>query len=124
MTGRKGVEIGSLKTGSGEHQHRSRLMPTGRRIEHLRPAGRTLDVQSVSAVQRGSRLRAEAPEADQSRIFEQYERAASTNLGGLGLGLWLVRQLARAHGGEVAVRSCPGQGASFTVTLPRRMGAG
>jgi PAS domain S-box-containing protein len=63
-------------------------------------------------------------EADQSRIFEQYERAASTNLGGLGLGLWLVRQLARAHGGEVGVRSNLGEGAVFTVTLPRRMGPG
>ncbi|HXU80252.1 MAG TPA: HAMP domain-containing sensor histidine kinase, partial [Polyangia bacterium] len=64
------------------------------------------------------------PEADQTRIFEQYERAASTNLGGLGLGLWLVRQLVRAHGGEVAVHSRPGQGATFIVTLPRRPGAG
>jgi signal transduction histidine kinase len=63
-------------------------------------------------------------ESDQARIFEQYERAASTNLGGLGLGLWLVRQLVKAHGGEVAVRSRPGDGAAFVVTLPRRIGPG
>ena len=64
------------------------------------------------------------PEADQERIFEQYERAASTNLGGLGLGLWLVRQLVRAHDGEVMVRSRPGEGATFTITLPRQVGPG
>jgi signal transduction histidine kinase len=58
-------------------------------------------------------------EPDQERIFEQYERAASTNLGGMGLGLWLVRQLARAHGGEIAVQSRPHEGAAFTLTLPR-----
>jgi signal transduction histidine kinase len=33
--------------------------------------------------------------------------------------LWLVRQLVRAHGGEVAVRSRSGAGAAFTITLPR-----
>jgi PAS domain S-box-containing protein len=63
------------------------------------------------------------PAADQARIFEQYERAASDNLGGLGLGLWIVRQLVQAHGGEISLRSDPGQGASFTVVLPRRRSA-
>jgi PAS domain S-box-containing protein len=72
----------------------------------------------ISVVDRGPGI----PETDQARIFEQYERAAPTNLGGLGLGLWLVRELVRAHGGEVAVRSRLGDGAAFTVTLPRRGG--
>jgi PAS domain S-box-containing protein len=59
-------------------------------------------------------------ESDQARIFDQYERAASTNLGGLGLGLWIVKQVVHAHRGEVRVRSLPGEGATFTFTLPRR----
>lgn len=60
-----------------------------------------------------------APE-DQARIFERLERAAdSRHYGGLGLGLWLVRQSAEALGGRVTVESALGQGATFTVELPR-----
>jgi PAS domain S-box-containing protein len=55
---------------------------------------------------------------DQARIFEQYERAASANLGGLGLGLWIVRHVAQAHGGRVSLSSGPGAGAAFHVWLP------
>lgn len=59
-----------------------------------------------------------APE-DQGRIFDKFARAVSvTNYGGLGLGLWIVRQNVEAHGGAVAVESRPGAGARFTVTLP------
>jgi signal transduction histidine kinase len=59
-----------------------------------------------------------APE-DQARIFERFERAVPTrNYGGLGLGLWRVRETVEAHGGRVAVESVPGEGSSFTVDLP------
>jgi signal transduction histidine kinase len=57
-------------------------------------------------------------EKDRDRIFEQFERAASVNYGGLGLGLWIVRQVVDAHGGQVFVESTVGQGATFTVLLP------
>lgn len=54
------------------------------------------------------------------RIFEQFERAASSrNYGGLGLGLWIARQIVRAHGGGITVESELGGGATFVVTLPR-----
>ncbi len=59
-----------------------------------------------------------APE-DQARIFERFERAASArHYGGLGLGLWIVRQVVEAHGGRISVQSRPGDGATFTVELP------
>jgi signal transduction histidine kinase len=38
---------------------------------------------------------------------------------GLGLGLWIARQFAEAHGGELSVDNRPEGGASFTVALPR-----
>jgi len=55
--------------------------------------------------------------ADQQRIFERFERAQSRG-DGTGLGLAISRRLARSMGGDVTLDSAPGQGASFTVTLP------
>ena len=60
-----------------------------------------------------------APE-NQLRIFERYERAASHNFGGLGLGLYIVRQIVEAHGGRIQVYSRLGEGSSFIVELPRK----
>jgi signal transduction histidine kinase len=57
--------------------------------------------------------------ADQERIFGRFERAVSARkYGGLGLGLWIARQVVEAHGGTISVVSEPGRGATFTVTLP------
>jgi signal transduction histidine kinase len=59
------------------------------------------------------------PEAFLPRIFERFERAASTNhYGGMGLGLYLARQIAEAHGGTIAASNPSGGGACFTVRLP------
>jgi signal transduction histidine kinase len=55
----------------------------------------------------------------QARIFERFERAASARAyGGLGLGLYVAREIAQAHGGEVSVTSTPARGSSFTLRLP------
>jgi len=54
------------------------------------------------------------------RIFERFERAVSSaHFGGLGLGLWIAKQIVDAHGGTIGVHSELGAGATFTVTLPR-----
>lgn len=56
---------------------------------------------------------------DQERIFQRYERAVSAHhFGGLGLGLYVVRQVVEAHGGTITVASTPGHGATFAVELP------
>ncbi len=55
----------------------------------------------------------------QSRLFRKFERAVpSQHYGGLGLGLYISRTLVAAMGGTIQVESQPGQGATFTVTLP------
>ncbi len=60
-----------------------------------------------------------APE-HQARIFERFERAVSErNYGGLGLGLYITRTIVEALGGTIRVESQLGQGACFTVELPR-----
>jgi len=57
---------------------------------------------------------------DHDRIFDRFERAASEkSYGGIGMGLWIVRQLVSAHGGAVTVESALGGGATFIITLPR-----
>jgi signal transduction histidine kinase len=60
------------------------------------------------------------PAKDRKRIFDRHVCAPRARGGGLGLGLWLVRELAQAHGGRVSVRSRPGQGSTFRVFLQRQ----
>ena len=60
-----------------------------------------------------------APE-DIERIFQRYEQAISSRgFGGLGLGLYIARQIIEAHGGTIRVESQPGAGSTFTIDLPR-----
>lgn len=60
-------------------------------------------------------------EVDQRRIFERFERGApASHYGGLGLGLYIARQIVEAHDGVITLESAPsrGPGAAFTVELP------
>src|SRR5262249_54922925 len=60
-----------------------------------------------------------APEA-RGRIFGRFERASSDqHYPGLGLGLWITKQIVDACGGTIAVESQPGKGSTFIVELPR-----
>lgn len=53
------------------------------------------------------------------RIFKRFERVSDKqNIGGLGLGLYICKQIVEAHHGKIYVESTPGLGATFTVELP------
>ena len=58
---------------------------------------------------------------DQKHVFDKFYRASTGNIHkykGLGLGLYYVKKIAEAHGGDVSVSSKPGKGSIFTVTIP------
>lgn len=60
------------------------------------------------------------PLEHQHRVFGAFERAVSPRqFGGLGLGLWITRQICEAHGGRISLESRPEAGATFLVELPR-----
>ncbi len=57
----------------------------------------------------------------QVKIFERFERAVSSqNISGLGLGLFISKQIIKAHGGLIDLWSESGKGSVFTVTIPIR----
>ncbi len=74
----------------------------------------TAKTVSVTVADQGSGI---AP-ADRQRIFEKFERADEAP-GGTGLGLAIARRLARSMGGDVTLDGSSGQGARFTLTLPK-----
>ena len=50
--------------------------------------------------------------------FEQESVKSTRNFGGIGLGLAISKQIISRHGGDIYVKSLPGQGSSFTISLP------
>ncbi|TSC32342.1 PAS domain-containing sensor histidine kinase [Corallococcus sp. Z5C101001] len=91
----------ALKYGAGKPLHVSVSLDAGRAVLCVRDEGIGIPVDA------------------QPRLFERFVRAVSErNYGGLGLGLFITQQIVEAHGGSVQVRSTPGEGATFTVTLP------
>jgi two-component system, OmpR family, sensor histidine kinase BaeS len=76
------------------------------------------DAQVIDVADTGPGLSA----AERALVFERFwraEKSRSRQTGGSGLGLSIVRKLIEAHGGTVSVASEPGEGATFTLRLPR-----
>jgi signal transduction histidine kinase len=91
-------------------------------------AGQPVDVRiwqeggeaRLAVEDRGPGIRPE----DLERIFGRFERATSAqNRGGLGLGLYVSREIVHAHGGSIEARNREQGGASFLVRLPLDSGA-
>lgn len=59
------------------------------------------------------------PDALKEKIFDRFEQAKTSRaLGGLGLGLYIVKNIVRNKGGNIRVEDAPGSGAKFIVELP------
>jgi signal transduction histidine kinase len=105
--------IGNLVTNAVTHTPAG--TPVTVRISE--PAGDP-DTLCVAVTDQGQGM---AP-ADAERVFERFYRADTSRTraaGGSGLGLSIVAALVAAHGGRVELTTAPGQGATFTVRLPR-----
>jgi nitrogen-specific signal transduction histidine kinase len=77
------------------------------------------DFVRVSVVDTGCGIRPEAQELIFERLYQDHEATTDgDHRGGLGLGLFVVRELVKLHGGNVAVMSEPGNGSAFSFTLP------
>jgi signal transduction histidine kinase len=60
-------------------------------------------------------------EEDQARLFSRFgriETKATESVSGTGLGLWLSREIARMHDGDLTVESTSGRGSTFTLRVP------
>jgi PAS domain S-box-containing protein len=77
--------------------------------------GRSEGVAFISVTDAGEGV----ADAERGRVFDRFYKGASARARpGAGLGLYLVRMIAEAHGGDVALTSKPGKGSTFTIRLP------
>jgi two-component system, OmpR family, sensor histidine kinase KdpD len=60
------------------------------------------------------------PENAIQNIFKRFFRVAGTPAGGMGLGLWLAKNIVELHGGKISAHNRSGGGAAFIVSLPLR----
>jgi signal transduction histidine kinase len=88
-------------------------MPIGLSVKG-EPAGITLVI-----LNKGPLL----PPEEREAIFEPFRRGKRPAGEGLGLGLYIAKQIAEAHGGRISVESSAERGTSFKVWLPRRSSA-
>ena len=58
------------------------------------------------------------PEAKLGKIFDRFYRVEEEGVKGTGLGLFITREIVKAHGGTISVKSTPGKGSVFTIRLP------
>jgi signal transduction histidine kinase len=96
------------------------LLTNALRYGDAKPVNVTLRADATSAELKVSDHGLGIPTAEQERIFEKFERGNIKKAReGLGMGLFIARQLASAHQGTLTVTSSVGEGSTFTLTLPR-----
>jgi len=73
------------------------------------------EMAAISVIDQGIGI----SEEDQANLFTRFGRIPTTqHVQGTGLGLWLSREIARMHDGDLIVESAPGTGSTFVLTVP------
>jgi two-component system phosphate regulon sensor histidine kinase PhoR len=106
----------------GEAVRRALLNLLDNALTHGREGGRVEAAAASSGVEVALSVADDGPgigRADRRRVFGRFERGR-TEAPGTGLGLYLVEQVARAHGGRVDLATAEGRGSTFTLVLPAR----
>ena len=106
----------------GDAVHRALLNLLDNAVAHGRDGGTVRATASASGREVSLSVADDGPgigRADKRRIFGRFERG-STDAPGTGLGLYLVEEVARAHGGRVDLVTAEGRGSTFTLVLPAR----
>ncbi|MCH4209589.1 sensor histidine kinase [Bifidobacterium sp.] len=91
--------------------------PKGATVSVSARASRQGDQAVIRVIDRGQGI----AKAEQSRVFERFYRGTNQNERtgeGIGLGLAIVKHVALTHHGSATVWSAPGQGSTFTLSLP------
>jgi two-component system, OmpR family, phosphate regulon sensor histidine kinase PhoR len=106
----------------GDAVRRALLNLLDNAVAHGRPGGRVRATASASGREVSLSVSDDGPgivRADRRRIFGRFERG-TTDAPGTGLGLYLVEEVARAHGGRVDLVTAEGRGSTFALVLPAR----
>ena len=91
-------------------------LPTGSVAIAARP---TRGGVAISVTDQGPGI----PEEEQPKIFEKFYRGSShRQVTGTGVGLTIAREVVRSHGGDISVKSAPGQGSEFSIWIPAATG--
>ncbi|HEX8909383.1 MAG TPA: ATP-binding protein [Anaeromyxobacteraceae bacterium] len=116
------VEIADGLVGRWDRTRLEQLLTNliGNAVKHGGRGAVTVQVRraEASAVLRVADAGPGIPESEQARIFEPFAQGRDAGRGGLGLGLYIARSIAEAHGGRISLESAAGHGTTFHVQLP------
>lgn len=116
------VEIADGLVGRWDRTRLEQLLTNliGNAVKHGGHGPVTIQVNRAesSAVLRVADTGPGIPESEQARIFEPFAQGRDAGRGGLGLGLYIARSIAEAHGGRISLESAAGRGTTFHVQLP------
>lgn len=96
----------------------------GNAIQHGEPGAAIhvrIDGSQAAMVRVEVRNQGLIPQSVRAHLFEPFRRGSDSGVKGLGLGLYIVQQVAEAHGGRVTFTSAPQVGTCFILEVPRRL---